>query len=244
MFYFNVLTCLIRATKIKICGASVYSVLETLLGMYCSWFVASLWAPVLLWGRQGPGSMGTMAKVTELLHGACSFYVSTGSNFSSNHGISYFVGCHSIWVCLMFSYDWSFFLDVFFKNMFNGRIIALQYYIGFLCTRTCISRVCVCTLSMYTWRPSFLSLPSRPPRPSEGTGLSSLCHPAASCWLLCTRWCLLSTLRCPWPHRLLPQDWSFIMVHDSKVKPWPASRNCFSSLLSSPSQPQNYFSSL
>lgn len=105
MFYFNVLTCLIRATKIKICGASVYSVLETLLGMYCSWFVASLWAPVLLWGRQGPGSMGTMAKVTELLHGACSFYVSTGSNFSSNHGISYFVGCHSIWVCLMFSYD-------------------------------------------------------------------------------------------------------------------------------------------
>ena len=149
MFYFNVLTCLIRATKIKICGASVYSVLETLLGMYCSWFVASLWAPVLLWGRQGPGSMGTMAKVTELLHGACSFYVSTGSNFSSNHGISYFVGCHSIWVCLMFSYDWSFFLYVFFKNMFNGRIIALQYYIGFLCTRTCISRVCVHSQHVY-----------------------------------------------------------------------------------------------
>ena len=183
MFYFNVLTCLIRATKIKICGASVYFVLETLLGMYCSWFVASLWAPVLLWGRQGPGSMGTMAKVTELLHGACSFFVSTGSNFSSNHSISYFIGSHSIWVCLMFSYDWSFFVCLFKKHV-NGRIIALQYYIGFLCTRTCISRVCACTLSMYTRRPSLLSLPSHPPRSSEARGWAPCASrlPPAGCF--------------------------------------------------------------
>jgi len=185
------------STKVKICGASVYSVLETLLGMYCSWFVASLWAPVLLWGRQGPGSMGTMAKVTELLHGACSFYVSTGSNFSSNHGISYFVGCHSIWVCLMFSYDWSFFLYVFFKNMFNGRIIALQYYIGFLCTRTCISRVCVCTLSMYTWRPSLLSLPSRPPKAVRRHGAELPVPP--SCLLLAAVHTVVSTVNAALP---------------------------------------------
>ena len=68
----------------------------------------------------------------------------------------------------------------FFKIIFNLRVIALQYCVGFCHTSTWISH-------KYTYFPSFLNFPP-PPTPShlsrlsQSPGLSSLSHRAISIW--------------------------------------------------------------
>ena len=74
------------------------------------------------------------------------------------------------------------YLFFFKKFIFNGRIIALQYYVGFCHISTWISHRCI-----YMSPPSRTSLsPSTPSHPSilsQITDLSSLSHIANSHWL-------------------------------------------------------------
>ena len=72
--------------------------------------------------------------------------------------------------------------------IFNWRVIALQYCVGFCHTSTRISH-------SYTYVPSILTLPPishplPPPQLSQSSGLSFLSHTASSHWLFYSWWCV------------------------------------------------------
>jgi len=85
-----------------------------------------------------------------------------------------------------------------FRFIFNWRIIALQYCVGFCHTTTWISR-------KHTRIPTLLSLPPHPPsRLSQSTQLSSPCYMATSHWSSVSH--TVTTFQCysvHFPHPLL-----------------------------------------
>ena len=88
--------------------------------------------------------------------------------------------CHSVY-CLQFQHIRLIFFYFFFEFIFNWRMIALQYCVGFCHTRWIIHK--------YTYVPSLLNLPLPPPfHPTplgchRAPGWAPCAHTAASHWL-------------------------------------------------------------
>ena len=143
-------------------------------------------------------SVHFLGKATDRAAGRSFFWVFSSPTFiwpvlnrSGEHFI-YFLHLHQQ---LLWSVD-SFLLKK--KFIFNWRIIALQYCVGFCHTTTWISR-------KHTRIPTLLSLPPHPPsRLSQSTQLSSPCYMATSHWSSVSH--TVTTFQCysvHFPHPLL-----------------------------------------
>ena len=98
-----------------------------------------------------------------------SIFFSTSEKLSWNiHKIQYFTHFYSFFLKLIY----------FLKLIFNWRIIALQYYVGFCHISTCISLRCTYVPSLLTSFP-----PPNPPSCHRAPDLSSLHHTADFHWL-------------------------------------------------------------